>query len=553
MVKKVNSHAKNFIFSMKNYVIIVSRMGKIARYLNELTVGNVFDAPEILETYSMDRSIVKIKPKAVALPESTEDVSKLMRFCNQLALKDIKTPVAIWGSGLDEMGADLGEGIIISTEKLNRLLEADKRERLVRVQAGITLKELNTALSMHGLTIPIGERETETIGGLISNCPTDTLAGKYGGIRKYIERIEVVLSSGDILQTNSLNTHNLEKISLEKSAEGRIYRKIAGLIKNQADLIEQIKQDGHSLSGYPMIAQVTDKSSFDLIPLFFGAQGTLGVITEVILRAVPIKNKSARVVAAFRDFAVAQNFLDLAVYLKPCKLEIYDIEIIKSAKDAGKKISVISDRIEDGFVVFAKFDHKINSCLRKINHFKKTLPRTIQFAVESEKNKTMLDEFENSLTSFLGQVRTGERVPVVTDFYIPNKNMIRFLDDLTVVERSLKMDLNLFGSYLSANYSLRPKFNLQDEDYARKIFAFLRAGAFIIDRQGGSLTGGGPEGRVKAIVTNGQMSEAEQKLYTEIKKIFDPRGILSPDTKLGADTKFTIKHFRTTSSAKTVL
>ena len=201
-------------------------MGKIARYLNELIVGNVFDSPEILEYYSFDRSVVQIKPKAVALPESTEDVSKLMRFCNQLALKDIKVPVSIWGSGLDEMGANLGEGIIISTEKLNRLLESDRRERLVRVQAGITLKELNTALSMYGLTIPIGGYETETIGGLISNCPSDVYSGKYGGIMNYVERIEVVLANGDVLQTNRLNNRILERIMQNKTTEAKIYRKM---------------------------------------------------------------------------------------------------------------------------------------------------------------------------------------------------------------------------------------------------------------------------------------------------------------------------------------
>ena len=68
-------------------------MGKIARYLNQLIVGNVFDSPEILEAYSTDRSILKIKPKAVALPESTEDVRKLVRFSYQLASKDISFPI----------------------------------------------------------------------------------------------------------------------------------------------------------------------------------------------------------------------------------------------------------------------------------------------------------------------------------------------------------------------------------------------------------------------------------------------------------------------------
>ena len=140
-------------------------MGKIARYLNQLTNGDVFDAPEVLEAYSTDRSILKIKPKLVALPESTEDVRKLMRFASQLSSKGIKLPVTVRGSGLDEMGADLGNGMIISTEKLDKLLESDRRERLVRTQAGITLKELNTALSVNGLTIPIEGHDDETIGG----------------------------------------------------------------------------------------------------------------------------------------------------------------------------------------------------------------------------------------------------------------------------------------------------------------------------------------------------------------------------------------------------
>lgn len=533
--------------------IILSRMGKIARYLNELIIGNVFDTPEILESYAVDRSVVQIKPKAVALPESTEDLSKLMRFCTQLAIKDIKVPVSVWGSGLDEMGADVGEGIIISTEKLNRLMEADRRERLVRVQAGITLKELNTALSMYGLTVPVGGRENETVGGLISNCPSDIYAGKYGGIMNFVERIEVVLPSGDILQTNRQNTKGLARVMQDKTVEGRLYRKVTDLIKNNAELIQDIKKTGHGSAGYATIAQVERKGTVDLMPLFFGAQGTLGVISEVILRAVPMCGKSARVVATFKDFVGAQKFLDFLNELKPCQLDVYDIEIIQAAKKYGKKLSAVSDRAEMGFVVFAKFDHKVNSCLKKIKSIKLVLPRTAQLVMESPENQAKLDEFENSLTSFLNQVRTGERVPMVIDFYLPSENILKFLDDLSVVEKSLKMELKLFGSYAASNYNLRPKFNLEDEDFAKKALSFIRACNFIIERQGGSITGGSPEGRVKAIVTNTSMSEKEKALYGEIKKIFDPREILNADVKLGADAKYTVKHFRTSNSSKTVL
>ncbi len=224
-------------------------MGKIARYLNQLTVGNVFDNPEILEKYATDYSALKIKPKFVAFPESTDDIRKLMRFFNQLANRDIRVAVTPRGTGHDTGGAALTNGIIISTEKLNKLLEVDPRDKLVHVQAGITLRELNTALSVSGLTIPINADGDETIGGLISNCPVDSCAGKYGGIKDYIERIEVVLTNGDCLQTNRYKKYTIAKKAVEKTAEGMIYRKIAKLTHDQQNLIEKLAKDTYELSG----------------------------------------------------------------------------------------------------------------------------------------------------------------------------------------------------------------------------------------------------------------------------------------------------------------
>lgn len=526
---------------------------KIARYLNQLTVGNVFDAPEILEAYSTDRSALKIKPKFVALPESTDDIRKLMKFCYQLAIKNVNIPIAVRGSGLDEMGADLTNGLVISTEKLNRLLESDRRERLVRVQAGITLKELNTALSVNGLTIPVGGHEMETIGGLISNCPSDNYAGKYGGIMNFVERLEVVLPNGDILQTNHLNKRGVERKTREKNLEGEIYRKLSKVTKENETLIRSLKKHGMGSAGYPMVTFVSRRKTMDLMPLFFGAEGTLGIITEVILRAVPITKQVQRVVATFEDFTMAQKFLDMVNSFKPKELNIYDIDIIKSAEETGKRLSNITKKLDSGFVVYAKFDERCKSRLKKIASVKKVLPRSTELLIESPKTAAALDEFDNSLISFLNHSRTGERVPLVTDFYVPAKNLGAFIGDLKILKNSLKLDLAIFGSYSASNYSLRPKFKIEEPDFNKKAVTFLKTGAYIINRQGGSITGGSPEGRVKAIITNAEMPEAERNLYLTIKQIFDRYDILNAQAKLGTNTRFTLTHFRNTGSSKIVV
>ena len=528
-------------------------MSKIARYLNQLTVGNVFDTPEVVEAYSTDRSALKIKPKLVAFPESTADIRKLMSFCYQLATKGIKLPVAIRGSGFDEMGADLTNGLVISTEKLNKLLEFDRRERLVRVQSGITLKELNTALSVSGLTIPIGGHDAETIGGLISNCPRDAYFGKYGGIMNYVERIEVILTNGDILQSGRVSLRSLERQNQPKTLEREICRKISKVAKANELLIDSIRKSSGNLAGYSNVAKAVHKNSIDLMPIFFGAEGTLGVISEVILRAVPVSQQTGRVVATFEDIDAAQKFLDELSSMKPRELNIYNINVVRMAEETGKRLSPITKKMERGYVVFSRFDNSYKAKLRKINSLQKNLPRSSQLIIESPKTETVLDEFCNSLISFLNYAKAGERLPLLTDYYLPAKNLKHFMEDLAILEKNLGLELSVFGSYSASNYSVRPKFNLAKEGFNKDAVAFLRAGAYIINRQGGSLAGGSPEGRVKAIVTNGEFSEAEKNLYLTIKQIFDRYGILNPNIKLGTDPRYTISHFRTSNSARVMI
>lgn len=525
-------------------------MGKIAKYLNQLTIGNVFDNPEIVEAYATDHSALKIKPKLVAFPESTDDIRKLMRFFNQLATKDIKVPVTVRGAGHDTGGAALTNGIIISTEKLNKMLEIDPRERLVRVQAGITLKELNTALSVSGLTIPVCGHDEETIGGLIANNPVDDWASKHGGIENYVTRIEVVLASGDCLQTSRLKKYAVAKKAAEKTTEGAIYQKMAKLLHDHKDLLYEIEDDQHSLAGYHGVAKVEKRETTDLMPLFFASQGTLGIVSEVILRAVPLGNRPARVVATFKELNPALRYMKEIQTMKPEKLNIFDLKIIREAKETGKNLDGVIRRLEDGYVVFTSFTERANSKLKKIVTLREKYPRTTKFIFEKPENAGTLNEFENSLINYLGYVKNGERVPILADFYLPSYNLENFWKDLKVLGSKLELDLELYGSYATGIYSLRPKFNLEAEDYRKKATNFLRAGAYVIDRQGGKLAGGTPEGRLKAVVINDEMSEPQKNLYTKIKSIFDPNNVLSPDIKLGASSKFTLTHFRDTNQPK---
>ena len=528
-------------------------MNKITKYLNQLITGNVYDSSKILDFYSTDRSILKVTPKFVAVPESTDDLQKLLKFFDKLTEKNFNIPVAIRGSGLGEMGGALSSGVVISTEKLNHLMEIDTREKLVRVQAGITLKELNTALMVSGLTLPIKANENRTIGGLIAGFPTDDFAGKYGGIMNYVERAEIVLANGERIQTNRVSKLSISKKLAEKSLEGKIYYGLGKILDENSVLTSKLQQNHTSAAGYPTAALVKRRDAMNLLPAFFGSEGTLGIISEVILRAIPIKKQTARAIITFPKLSLAAKFLEPVTALKPRELNLCDIRILKAAEENGKTISSITKTLEEGFAVFVSFDEKINANFKKLAVLSKNLARSTKLITENDENTALFDEYENSITNYLNLPKNGECVPLLTDFYLPNHNLLAFLDDLRVLEKKLKIALPLYGSYINSNYNIRPVLNPASLEFSDQALSLLKAGAFIINRGGGSIVGGTPEGRVKALITNPQMSEDERLFYTRIKDLFDPNHILNPEIKLGTNQAATIRCFRTTNQSQIVV
>ncbi len=326
---------------------------------------------------------------------------------------------------------------------------------------------------------------------------------------------------------------------------------MAKIIKENELTLNQINTK--NLAGYPEVAKLQKRDTLDLMPLFFGAEGTLGIITEVILKAVPLKNQQKRVVATFKNINTAIKYASELELLRPRKIELYDLKILVEAREAGKNLDGIIRKMDDGFAVLANFDEKRNFVFKKIESLRTELSRTTKFIFETTNNQPILDEFENALAHYLNAAKDGERVPILADFYLSKENLADFLQDLKVLEDKTKMKFELYGSLATSIYNLRPKFDLTEASFNKKAAAFLRAGNFIIERQGGNLAGGTSEGRLKAVVTNASMPEKEQKIYQEIKEIFDHNGVLNLATKLGADSKFTLTHLRTENMPKIVL
>ena len=184
--------------------------------------------------------------KAVVFPETNDEVSKILKLCNQH-----KVPVVPFGTGTSLEGNVVGndKGITISLEKMNRILSVNVEDFDCRVQANVTREQLNEHLREDGVFFPIDPGANAAIGGMAATSASGTMAVKYGTMKTVISGLTVVLPNGDIVNTG-----------------GRTKKTSAG---------------------------------YNLTNLFIGSEGTLGVITEIQLRLSPIPESIMSAVCHF--------------------------------------------------------------------------------------------------------------------------------------------------------------------------------------------------------------------------------------------------------------
>lgn len=521
-------------------------MSKLAKYLNRHIIGNVFERPSILQAYNSDRSILQYQPRFVAFPEVADDVRRLVRFSNQLAMRNFRLPITVRGSGMDKTGAAVGDGMLISMERLNNIEEIDVHGRLVRVQPGITLGCLNSALALQGLTLPLGADPRLTIGGLIANCTNDDFSSRYGGIFHYVERAEVVLASGDIVQLSPYTARAIDAKMQTTSVEGALYRKVEQLLDQYGDTITERTMRPFDAAGYANITRVRQGHVLNLLPLLFASQGTLGIITDVILRVELLPPTRRSMVAVLRDTKTLLRALDFIKDLEPAFTRIYDMRIFGVAATEGTRPDLLEQSPDDGWLLEVGFDFRKGKTERKIQQCLEVLPPGTFAVAETKDNTVDFYEFRNALLSFLNADDNGEHAAVLDDVYIPSYKLSEFVQALQMLEETLGITLPLFGSFATSNYSVRPAIDYTSLEGRQLLISFLRQYSRLVVKYSGSLTGGSPEGRVKLLSGAQPLPENEQNLYHDIKTTFDPYNILNPGVKLNVDTKAVLRHLRTT-------
>src|SRR5438477_8708306 len=252
-------------------------------------LGNdiVADDARTLEDHSSDKWFAHETPEVVVFARSTDDVKKLLRFANEN-----KIPVTARGAGYGYVGScvPVRRGIALSLARMNRIKEVSFADAIAIVEPGVIAGELKRAARAQKLFYPPDPASFEhcTIGGNVATNAGGPRCLKYGVTRNYITGLEVVLANGQVLRTGV-----------------RVHK---------------------------------NKTGFDLIGLFVGSEGMLGIVTEITVKLLPLPPARATLSASFNSMSEAAAMVEqiFAAGFLPSSLEIADKFTLEAARqDSG--------------------------------------------------------------------------------------------------------------------------------------------------------------------------------------------------------------------------
>ncbi len=518
-------------------------MSKVAHYLQEHLVGEVMVSPDARRYFATDSSVFTLPPAIVVYPRNENDVRKTSRFTWQLAERGRIIGITPRGLGTDQSGAALGSGImLVFPAHMHRILEFDGKSGDVTVEPGINFGKLQQTLHTHNRFLPPypASLEYSTIGGAIANNAGGERSIKYGSIREFVKRLRVVLANGEVIEVRQLGKRELNKKLGLNSMEGEIYRQVDRLIEENHELIaKSVLPVSKNSAGYSL-ADIKQKDSFNLVPLFVGSQGTLGIVTEATLQTEEHSPHSTLIVAFIDDLEAAQEIIDeLRKFSElPAAIEMVDSHLLEFVQAHNPPL--LKGILEPPFqklALFIEFDNVSDRVQKKLakkttkllNHYH------VPFRSETDpEQKEQLWKVRYAASALLSHNESGAKpLPIIEDGIVPVERFKEFLEGMYQLFETHHLPIAVWGHAGNAHLHVQPLLNLSEVGGRQKLFKLLEDYYSLVIRLGGSTTGEHGDGRLRAPFLEQLYGPAVYDLFRQIKNIFDPYGTLNPGVKIG--------------------
>ena len=449
------------------------------RFFREVMPGRVFAGEEISSDYDHDEMTEygHFRPETVLQALSTEEVSRVLAYCNEHRI-----PVTPRGAGTGLCGGcvPIFGGIVLSTEKMKRVIEVDVRNMTATVEPGVLLMEFPRALEGTGLFYPPDPGEkTATMGGNAMTNAGGMRAVRYGVTRDYLLGMEVVLADGSVIRLGGKN--------------------------------------------------VKSSSGYSLIDLMIGSEGTLGFLTALTVKLVPEPKVNLSLLIPFDDLdscigAVPQV---LSCGCDPTAVEFMEREVIACAETyLGKQFP---DTAADAYLL-VRLDGASTEALKpaidRVTDLVLSIGAKDVLLADTDERK---ESIWNARGAFLEAIKGSTTAMDECDVVVPRDlipDFVRRMEDITKEEQ---IRIRSFGHAGDGNlhiYVCRDE--LAEEEWKRKVARVMERLYAAARELRGEVSGEHGIGHAKRTFLRESLGEKQIGLMRGIKQVFDPNGILNP-------------------------
>lgn len=438
---------------------------------------NVFDDPVECLCYSRDMSVHQGIPDAVIFPRKTEQVSDIMKLAHRE-----KVPVTSRGSGTSVTGAVLPVrgGLLLDLHLMDNILEINRKDFYARVEPGVTCGPLNKILANDNLMFPPnpGSEAVASIGGMVSTNASGHRAAKYGTTRDYIKGLKVVLSDGTIIETGT----RAPKTSL----------------------------------------------GYDLTHLFSASEGTLGIITEIILKLEPSPEYAALAVAIFGDLNDAGDAVTEVTTsgIKLAGCEIMDkmsLKVVEQAlnKDVSKIEALLimeADGLKDAVIRDMKRIEEI--C-------KKYKVQEFEWTDDPVRREEMM-RARGGLVPTLSRIKPGNRlIPIAEDLGVPSSRIPETIRRAQAIAEKYNVIIATFGHVGDGNVHTTFVSDVRSRDDWDRLKPAVEELIDTAIEMKGTVSAEHGTGLTRAPHIERQLGPA-MEVMRKIKQALDPDNILNP-------------------------
>jgi D-lactate dehydrogenase (cytochrome)/glycolate oxidase len=447
--------------------------GISARELRKKFGDRFIDDPSFLSLYSREASFEEPSagPLGVVFPTSEEEVLWLVRWAYET-----ETPIFSQGSATSLSGNTVmtKPGIVVSFERMNKIVEVNPTDSYAAVQPGIRLEELNVELSRYGVFFPVdpGSVRSATVGGAIANGVGGMRGAKYGAMRDWVLGLDVVTGRGDLLKIGCRT--------------------------------------------------LKCRNGYDLVRLVVGSEGTLGLVTEAVLRIAPMPESAAAVLIYYDDLP---TLVEDVVRVRAARVWPLFAEFLGPAE--SREVG-----LEERYSLFLGVDVNRGAERDMLNRLKGLVRGAV--AREALGLDSSMDLLEPRRKLFSAQVALMQRrlgsegLLIIEDIVVPVSKLPEAVRRVVDLAERLEIPLSLGGHVGDGNLHPTTWFRRGDAEGARRARAFIEGLGKIAVGLGGSVSAEHGIGTLKRDLLRMELAPTVLEYMKALKSIFDPKGILNP-------------------------